>query len=140
MPTFPYFLICTLVPTPPTFVTLGSHPTRVAPKPRFINLVDGSTTKVNKPRKPYFAAPAAIPVAPAGLSHEITSKYRLTYHRCRASRYSRHQHLPMPHHRHNSRPHRCTATNTRVVTVGNSELTVKHSDEDISVNPLHIYI
>ena len=55
--------------------------------------------------------------------------------------------IPRPQHRDSRpysrpylRPHCHTATNTHVVTVGNSELTVKHSDEDISVNPLHIYI
>ena len=51
--------------------------------------------------------------------------------------------IPRPQH-HNLcpylRPHRHTATNTHVVTVGNSELTVKHSDDDISANSQHIYI
>ena len=37
-----------------------------------------------------------------------------------------------------SHPHHHTSTNTRVVTVGNSELTVKHSDNDISANSQHI--
>ena len=51
--------------------------------------------------------------------------------------------FPRPPHRDSrpySRPHRHTATNTRVVTVGNNELTVKHSDDDISANSQHIYI
>ena len=46
---------------------------------------------------------------------------------------------PWPQHR-DSRPHRYTSTNTCVVTVGNSELTVKHSDNDISANSEHIYM
>ena len=51
--------------------------------------------------------------------------------------------IPRPQHRDSrpySRPHRHTATNTHVVTVGNSELTVKHSDDDISANSQHIYM
>ena len=51
--------------------------------------------------------------------------------------------FPRPQHRDSrpySRPHHHTATNTRVVTVGNSELTVKHSDDDISANSQHIYM
>ena len=47
--------------------------------------------------------------------------------------------IPRPQHR-DSRPHRHTATNTHVVTVGNSELTVKHSDNNISANSQHIYM
>ena len=51
--------------------------------------------------------------------------------------------FPRPQHC-DSRPYSCphcfTATNTRVVTVGNSELTVKHSDNDISANSEHIYM
>ena len=48
---------------------------------------------------------------------------------------------PWPQHRDSrpySRPHCYTATNTHVVTVGNSELTVKHSDDDISDKSQHI--
>ena len=51
--------------------------------------------------------------------------------------------FPWPQHRDSHpylRPHRYTATNTHVVTVGNSELTVKHSDNNISANSQHIYI
>ena len=48
-----------------------------------------------------------------------------------------------PQH-HNSRPYLCphcyTATNMCVVTVGNSALTVKHSDDDISASSQHIYM
>ena len=51
--------------------------------------------------------------------------------------------FPRPQHRDSrpySRPHRHTATNMHVVTVGNSELTVKHSDDNISANSQHIYM
>ena len=51
--------------------------------------------------------------------------------------------IPQPQHRDShpySHPHHHTATNTHVVTVGNSELTVKHSDDDISASSQHIYM
>ena len=51
--------------------------------------------------------------------------------------------IPWPQHcdlHPYSHPHCHTATNMHVVTVGNSELTVKHSDDDISANSEHIYM